>query len=75
MRGAVGLPGLRFHDLRHNYATHQLAAGTSVHATADLLGHADAGLVYRRYGHARPEEVATAATRMAAWRASQRTAR
>lgn len=72
---AAGVEGLRFHDLRHNYATHQLASGTSVHATADLLGHADAGLVLRRYGHAVPEEVASSATRMAAWRAAQKTSR
>jgi hypothetical protein len=42
-----------------------------MHATADLLGQADAGLVARRYGHPMPAEVATAAERLAAWRASQ----
>jgi integrase len=75
VRKAVGLPDLRFHDLRHNYATHQLASGTSIHAAADLLGHADAGLVLRRHGHAVPEEVATSATQLATYRASHTTSR
>jgi integrase len=61
----------RFHDLRHTFATHTLAAGLSVHAVAALLGHADAGLVLRRYGHALPDEVASAGDVLSAWRASR----
>ena len=71
VRKAAGMDNLRFHDLRHVFATHALASGTGLHATADLLGQEDAGLVERRYGHALPAEVASAAERLAAWRASQ----
>lgn len=71
VRKAAGLADLRFHDLRHIFATHQLASGTGIHAAADLLGHADAGQVLRRYGHSMPEEIASSAERLAAWRAAQ----
>jgi integrase len=60
----------RFHDLRHAFASHALAAGLSAHAVATLLGHSDAGLVWRRYGHALPDELAGAATVLAGWRAA-----
>ena len=62
-----GLP--RLHDLRHAFASHALAAGLSAHAVAALLGHSDPGLVWRRYGHALPEEIARAADVLSAWRA------
>jgi integrase len=58
----------RFHDTRHAYATSLLAAGLGSHAVAALLGHADASLVDRRYGHALPDELATAADRLSEWR-------
>jgi integrase len=74
VREAAGLPGLRVHDLRHSCATFWLAAGLSVHATAELLGFVDEALVLRLYGHALPAEVSTAAERLEAWRASQRPA-
>jgi integrase len=72
VREAAGLPGLRIYDLRHSAATFWLAAGLTVHATAELLGHVDAGLVLRLYGHALESEVSTAAERLEAWRAAQR---
>jgi integrase len=58
----------RLHDARHAYATHALAAGLTPHAVAALLGHSDAGLVLRRYGHALPAEVARAGAALSAWR-------
>ena len=58
----------RFHDTRHAYATHALAAGLSAHAVARLLGHSDAGLVWRRYGHALPDELDRAADVLAGFR-------
>lgn len=69
---AAKLPGLRVHDLRHTAATFWLAAGLTVHAVADLLGHTDASLVLRLYGHALPAETTSAAERLEAWRESQR---
>jgi len=72
VRTEAGLPGLRVHDLRHTAATFWLAAGLTVHAVAELLGHTDAALVLRLYGHALPAERSTAAERLEAWRAAQR---
>ena len=64
-------PQPRFHDLRHTAATHFLAAGLRSHAVADILGHADAGLVDRLYGHALPDEVNAAGATLDAWRAAR----
>lgn len=38
------------------------------HAVAELLGHADAALVTRRYGHALPDELASASEALSAGR-------
>jgi integrase len=72
VRRAAGIPALRVHDLRHTAATSWLAAGLSVHATADLLGHVAAALVPRLYGRALPRETSSVADRMEAWREAQR---
>lgn len=66
---AAPLP--RFHDARHACASHALAAGLSAHAVPALLGHADAGLVLRRYGHALPDELAGAGAALSVWRAAR----
>jgi integrase len=58
----------RPHDCRHAFATHLLAAGLTAHAVAALLGHADAGLVERRYGHPLPDELARAGETLSSWR-------
>jgi integrase len=64
----VAEPLPRFHDARHAFASHTLAAGLSAHAVAALLGHTDAALVWKRYGHALPDEVAGAGAKLGAWR-------
>lgn len=52
---AVELPaGTTSHDLRHHYASVLLAAGESVVAVAELLGHENATLVLEVYGHLLP---------------------
>jgi len=61
-------PQPRFHDLRHTAATFLLAAGLRSHVVAELLGHEDAGLVDRLYGHALPNEVNGAGAALDAWR-------
>ena len=43
------------HDLRHHYASVLLAAGESVVAVAERLGHEDATMVLRVYGHLLPD--------------------
>jgi integrase len=57
--GIVDPPKL--HDLRHAYATALLAAGLTVHAVAELLGHSSPALVMARYGHAYAAEKAGSA--------------
>ena len=49
-----------------------VATITRVRAVADLLGHADAALVRRRYTHTLPDELSDAAERLAEWRAQHR---
>lgn len=68
LKAARSEPLPRPHDTRHAYATHLLALGMTAHAVADLMGHEDAALVTRRYGHALPEELASAGDRLSAWR-------
>lgn len=43
------------HALRHHYASVLLAAGESVVAVAERLGHDDATLVLTTYGHLMPD--------------------
>lgn len=48
----AGLEPLRFHDLRHTFASLSIEAGNNVKVIADQLGHGDGGaLVLSRYGH------------------------
>lgn len=58
------------HDLRHHYASVLLAAGESVVAVAERLGHDDASLVLSTYGHLMPDsEERTIRAVDRAWRA------
>jgi integrase len=50
----AGLPGLRFHDLRHTTASVLLGAGLSVKVVADRLGHGDAATTLNVYAHSLP---------------------
>jgi integrase len=52
----AGLPdGTTSHDLRHHYASVLLAGGESVVAVAERLGHENATLVLKTYGHLMPD--------------------
>ncbi len=52
----AGLPaGTTSHDLRHHFASVLLAAGESVVAVAERLGHENASLVLSTYGHLMPD--------------------
>jgi integrase len=52
----AGLPaGTTPHDLRHHFASVLLHAGESVVAVAERLGHENATLVLRTYGHLMPD--------------------
>lgn len=57
-------------DLRHHYASVLLAAGESVVAVAERLGHENATLVLTTYGHLLPDsEERTRRAVDVAWRA------
>lgn len=47
--------GTTSHDLRHHFASVLLAAGESVVAVAERLGHENASLVLSTYGHLMPD--------------------
>ncbi len=47
--------GTTSHDLRHHYASVLLAAGESVVAVAERLGHENSKLVLTTYGHLMPD--------------------
>ncbi len=51
---AAGLPTMRFHDLRHAYATLALQAGANLREVMEGLGHADIGTTGNVYAHVTP---------------------
>ena len=57
----AGLPSLRFHDLRHTFATLALQNGVDVKTVSGMLGHFSAGFTLDTYAH-----VTTASQRQAA---------
>ncbi len=47
----AGLPSIRFHDLRHTFATHALASGVDAKTLAGILGHTNASFTLDTYTH------------------------
>ncbi len=52
---AAGVTGIRFHDLRHTFATRLAERGVSVPVVGELLGHKAPYTTTLRYFHALPE--------------------
>ena len=48
----AGLPKVRFHDLRHTFATMALQNGVDVKTLSGALGHYSAGFTLNTYTHA-----------------------
>jgi integrase len=50
----TGLPKIRFHDLRHTYATLALQAGVPAKVVSENLGHASIAITIDTYSHVMP---------------------
>ena len=47
----AGLPEIRFHDLRHTFATHAMASGVDAKTLSGILGHTKASFTLDTYTH------------------------
>ncbi len=47
----ANLPSIRFHDLRHTFATHAMQGGVDAKTLASILGHTDASFTLDTYTH------------------------
>src|SRR5206468_11216091 len=66
------LHGLRFHDLRHTYASLLVEQGAHPKEMAELMGHSSVQITLDRYSHLMPHMAAALAERMdAAYRAAE----
>jgi integrase len=50
LRSKAGVPDLRIHDLRHQYASFLVNSGRSLYEVQQILGHSDPS-VTQRYAH------------------------
>lgn len=57
----AGMPGVSIHQIRHSVAVRMLAAGQSIEAVAQYLGHSNTAITYRTYARFLPEHLADAA--------------
>ena len=55
-RAAAGLPGVRFHDLRHTCVTLLLDLGVPPHVVREIVGHSAIEVTMTIYAHASLEE-------------------
>ena len=60
------LPTIRFHDLRHTYATLALKTGIHPKVVSERLGHATVGITLDLYSHVTPAIARDAADAVAA---------
>lgn len=63
-RGRVGVPRVRFHDLRHSAATTLLAAGVPLAVISEWLGHSGIAITASAYAAIVPELLTDAADAM-----------
>lgn len=60
----LGIPELRFHDLRHSYAAAALRCGDDIKTLQENLGHATAAFTLNVYGHVTEQMKNASADRM-----------
>ncbi|MEW5979231.1 MAG: tyrosine-type recombinase/integrase [Acidobacteriota bacterium] len=63
IRVNASLPDIRFHDLRHFFASMLIAQGESPKYVSDQLGHASIQITFDTYGHLFPQAKAEAASK------------
>jgi Phage integrase family len=68
----LGLPRIRFHDLRHTHASRLVANDVAIKVVSERLGHAHPGFTMATYQHVLPGMGAGAATGFAALLADAR---
>lgn len=51
MKDRAGVPRIRFHGLRHSFATLSLEQGMDIKTVSHMLGHTDAGFTMNTYMH------------------------
>ena len=51
----ANLPSIRFHDLRHTFATHALTSGVDAKTLSGILGHTNASFILDTYTHVTPD--------------------
>lgn len=61
------LPDIRFHDLRHSYATLNLEAGADVKEVSESLGHSRTAITQDLYQHVEPRQRRAATDRFEAF--------
>jgi integrase len=57
----MGLPKVRFHDLRHGHATLMLLQGVHPKVVSERLGHASVAITLDLYSHVLPSMQSSAA--------------
>ena len=60
----MGLPQMRFHDLRHSYAVISIKSGDDIKTIQSNLGHSSAAFTLDVYGHCTEEMKKASANRM-----------
>ena len=60
----AGIKNLRFHDLRHTFATRLVLSGVDLASVSKLLGHSSIQMTMR-YSHPTPEALRRAVSKLA----------
>ena len=60
----AGMSNIRFHDLRHFFASMLIAQGESAKYVCDQMGHSSIQVTFDTYGHLFPNSRQSAATKL-----------